>query len=99
MDEKNNVPMLAPVWQIVVSPELARILLAIAVVQAIVAPFLGIRWAAYSIATALCSVAVSSQLGSIALSWVWHHVAALRGQIGKLHDEESRQYQPPRVIQ
>jgi len=91
-----KMPLLDRFSQLVVSPELARILLALATLEALMAPFVGIRWAAYSAATALCSIGVTSQLSSIALSWIWNNLGALCGQVGKLHNEETH---PPAVIQ
>jgi hypothetical protein len=92
-----KMPLLDRFSQLVVSPELARILLALATLEALMAPFVGIRWAAYAAATALCSIGVTSQLSSIALSWIWNNLGALCGQVGKLHDEERTS--PPKVVQ
>jgi len=75
-----KMPMLWRGWQIIVSPELARILLAIASVEAIVSPFAGIKCALCAIATGTASLGITSQLSSVALSWIWHHLAALRGE-------------------
>jgi len=95
----NGMPLLDRFSQLVVSPILARLLLAVAIAQALMAPFVGVKLALYAIATGIASIGVTSQLSSIALSWIWNNLGALCGQIGKLHDEESRQYQQPKVIQ
>jgi hypothetical protein len=89
-----KMPMLWRGWQIIASPELARILLAIAVVEAIASPFAGIKCAVCAGATALCSLAITSHASSICLSWVWHHLAALREEVGE-RNEGIRQ---PKVV-
>jgi hypothetical protein len=82
----NGMPLLGRFNPVLVSAELARILLAIACVEALVSPFAGIKCALCAAATALCSIAVTSQLSSISLSWCWFHLAGLRGQVEQ-HEE------------
>ena len=81
-NENQNMPLLGKFSQIVLSPHLARGLLVVAILEALVAPFIGPRWALYGLATAACSLGVTSQLTSIGISWTWHYVRELSGQLG-----------------
>jgi len=94
--QKQNgaMPMLGRFSEIVLSPLLARGLLALAILEALASPFAGPKWAAYAIATGIASLGVTSQLSSISLSWCWFHLAGLRGQVEQ-RNEEVRQ---PKVV-
>ena len=82
-NQNENMPLLGRFNQVLLSPFLARGLLAVAILEALAAPFLGIRWALCAIATGIASLGVTSQLSSIALSWVWQYLRALQNQAGQ----------------
>ena len=66
----------------------ALILLGIAVAEALLAPFLGAKFALASLATAACAVGYILAFAGVWIQWASTQVSQIYAELLKLHDEE-----------
>jgi hypothetical protein len=72
------------------NPVLALCLLALGIGEALAAPFLGVKWAMYALATVGCAIALFLGLGGLALDFLGSWAQQIHQGITSLHEEELR---------